>query len=117
MALAGGQVNRVLGDRAEGCGSGVSRRLDGPLGLTQDLGKDAVADRRLVGKPACRDRAAQMPAQALQDCAFCLIAPQVVKGLIVGIERGGERLDRQREDRLGQPQAVPGVPTPRKRRA
>src|SRR2546430_3593486 len=35
----------------------------------------------------------------MQDRAFCLITPQVIKGLIVGIERGGERLDRQREDR------------------
>ena len=50
-----------------------------------------------------------MAAQVAQDCAFCLIAPEVVKGLIVGIQRGGERLDRQREDRLGQPQATPGV--------
>ena len=50
-----------------------------------------------------------MAAQVLQDGAFGLIAPQVIKGLIVGIERGGERLDRQREYRLGQPQAVPGV--------
>jgi hypothetical protein len=50
-----------------------------------------------------------MAAQVLQDRAFCLIAPQVIKSLIVGIWRGGERLDRQREDRLGQPQAVPGV--------
>ena len=101
MAVTGGQVHRVLGDRAEGCGSGVSHRLDGALGLTQDLGKDAVADRRLVGQPACRDRAAQMAAQVLQDCAFCLIAPQVVKGLIVGIQRCGERFDRQREDPFG----------------
>jgi hypothetical protein len=52
MALAGGQVHRVLGDRTEGCGSGVSHRLYGALGLTQDLGKDAVAERRLVGQPA-----------------------------------------------------------------
>ena len=52
MALAGGQVHRVLGDRTQGRGSGVSHRLHGALGLTQDLGKDAVADRRLVGEPA-----------------------------------------------------------------
>lgn len=52
MAVAGGQVHRVLSDRTEGCGSGVSHRLHGALGLTQDLGKDAVADRRLVGQPA-----------------------------------------------------------------
>ena len=50
-----------------------------------------------------------MVAQVMQDRAFCLIAPQFIKGLIVGVERGGERLDRQCEDRLGQPQAVPGV--------
>jgi hypothetical protein len=31
-----------------------------------------------------------MAAQVMQDGAFCLIAPQAIKGLIVGIERGGE---------------------------
>ena len=45
----------------------------------------------------------------MQGCAFCLIAAQVVKGLIVGVQGSGERLDRQREDCLGQLQAVPGV--------
>ena len=63
----------------------MSHRLHGALGLTQDLGKDAVADRRLVRKPAGCDRAAQMAAQVMQDRAFCLIAPQVIKSLIVGI--------------------------------
>jgi hypothetical protein len=52
MAPAGGQVHRVLGDRAQRCGRGVGHRLHGALGLTQDLGKDAVADRRLAGQPA-----------------------------------------------------------------
>ena len=45
----------------------------------------------------------------MQDCPFCLITAQVVKGLIVGVQGSGERLDRQREDCLGQLQPVHGV--------
>ena len=44
-----------------------------------------------------------------QDRALRLVAPQVVQGLVIGVQGGAVRLDREREDRLGQGQAMPGV--------
>src|SRR5258708_23826778 len=109
VTVGGGQVYRVLRDRAQGGRGGVNHRPHGALSLAQDLGEDAVADRRLAGQTTRYGRAVQMAAQVTQDRTFCLVAAEVVQGLVVGVQRSTERFDRQCEDRLGQAQAVPGV--------
>jgi hypothetical protein len=109
MAVAGGHVDRVLRDRAEGSRGRADHGAHGPLSLAQDLGEDAVADRRLMSQPAGRDGAAEVTAQVPQDRTLRLVAPQVVQGLVIGVQGGAVGLDREREDRLGQAQAVPGV--------
>ena len=105
----GRQVHRVLGDRAQGRRGGVQHRLGTALGLAENLPDDAVADRRLMGQPPGRLRTAQVAAQAPQHGAVRLVPAQPVQGLVIGVQRSAERLDRQREDGFGQAQPVPGV--------
>jgi len=87
----------------------VHHRLDAALGLAEDLPDDAVADRRLMAQPPGRVGAAQVAAQPPQHRAVRLVPAQAVQGLVIGVQRSAERLDRQREDGLGQAQPVPGV--------
>jgi hypothetical protein len=75
MTVAGGHVYRILRDRAQGGRGGASHGAHGPLSLAQDLGKDTVADRCLMGQPAGRDGAAEVSAQVPQDRALRLVAP------------------------------------------
>jgi len=59
--------------------------------------------------PAAGGGARQIAAQRRQRQCLVLVAPEVIEHVIVRVERGAERLHRQREDLLGVVQPVAGL--------
>ena len=108
VAGAGREVHRVHRDRAEGDGRRPFRLRHGPPGLAEQPRHDPEAHRRLVAEPARGVGARQMAAERAERLDLVLVRPEVVQRLVVGLERRPERVGRQREERLGLGQPVPG---------
>jgi hypothetical protein len=61
-----------------------------------------------VESPFRRSGTMEIPPQPSQGRGFVRVAPQIIEGLVIGAERGSERLDREGADAFRVREPVPG---------
>ena len=105
MFRVGRYVDRIVGRRAERDRCSPLGACEGAPGVTENTRHNAIADRRLIVPPVGLG-AIEESAQIGQCGRFVFVAPQLLEGTVVVLERCAKRLDRQREDLFDQERAA-----------